>query len=97
MTVEQYWHGDPKLLEAYYKTYLEGLHQDAHIYGYYQFIAVSTALSNAFREKGKKAIPYLEKPIEIFKERKTKAQVQSDNRRAFKHQASWVNALSNNK
>lgn len=97
MTVEQYWHGDPKLLEAYYKTWLEGEHQKAHIQGYYVNIAVSTALSNAFREKGKKAIPYMEKPIEVFKERKTKEQVEKDNRRAFKHQASWVNALSNNK
>lgn len=97
MTYEQYWHGEPNLLGIYYKSYMQKLHQEAHIYGYYQFVAVSTALSNAIREKGKKAIPYMEKPIEVFKERKTKAQVESDNRRAFKHQASWVNALSNNK
>lgn len=97
MTIEQYWHEQPMLLWIYHKAYMQKIHQEAHLMGFYQYQAVSIALSNAFREKGKKPIPYLEKPIEIFKERKTKEQVEKDNRRAFKNQASWVNALSNNK
>lgn len=97
MTADEYWHGEPKLLEAYYKTYMESLHQEAHIHGYYQFIAVSTALSNAFREKGKKPVSYIEKPIDIFKKKVSKQEVDNENRRAFNYQANWLNALSNNK
>lgn len=101
MTYEQYWHGEPNLLGIYYKAYMQKLHQEAHAYGYYQFVAVSTALSNAFREKGKKPISYLEKPLitaeSYNKKQITKENVNQENRRGLQYQNNWLNALSANK
>lgn len=101
MTEEQYWHGEPKLLEAYYKTWLESEHQKAHIQGYYYFVAISTALSNAFREKNKKVIPYMEKPL-ITAENWNKKKITQENldeeyKKELNYQIDWVNRLSNNK
>lgn len=97
MTEDEYWNKDPRLLEAFYKTYMEELHREAHIYGYYNFVALTTALSNAFRDKGKKPIPYMEKPIEVFKEKLTKEKAQMEYRKAVNYQNNWLNALSANK
>lgn len=101
MTDEQYWHGEPDLLQRYYEVYMQRIHQEAHLYGYYQYIAVSTALSNAFREKGKKVIPYIEKPLiteEYWNKKKiTEENIDEEYKRGLNYQIDWVNALSNNK
>ena len=97
MTYHQFWYEEPKLLESYQKAYYRKLHEEAHIYGYYYFIGVSTALANAFRKKGEKAQEYIQKPIEVFKKRQSKQEVQREYERGRNYQMNWVNALSSNK
>ena len=66
MTYEQFWDGKPEIAVAYRrKLEIEGVRADelAWLHGEYVFIAVSTALSNAFRGKGKPPIEYLKKPL----------------------------------
>lgn len=94
MTYHQFWYEEPKLLESYQKAYYRKLHEEAHIYGYYDFIGVSTALSNAFRKKGEKAHEYIQKPIEVFKkkEKENTARVKFEQGRNY--QMSWVNSLA---
>ena len=66
MTEEQFWHGDLRLLQVYQKSYYRNLYYQAYISGFYNNIAVSVSLGNAFRKKGQKPIAYPEKPIDPF-------------------------------
>lgn len=95
MTVEQFWHSDPMLLKVYEKAYLRRLHTEAHAQGFYGFVALSTALGNAFRKKGEKAREYPRKPEDPFKEKATKKTLYKARERA-KAQISWLNSMSNN-
>lgn len=95
MTVEQFWHSEPDLIIAYHKAYYRRLHTEAHAQGFYGFVAVSTALSNAFRKKGEKSHDYMQKPIDPFKEKATKKTLHKARERA-KAQISWLNSMSNN-
>ena len=66
MTYDEFWNGTPRMTEAYRKAH--ELKQDEEnfrlwLQGKYNYIAVGTALSNEFREKGKKADDYLKEPI----------------------------------
>lgn len=58
MTIEQFWDGEPGLTR-YFRRKLEmedrRARETAWLNGYYDFVAVSTALANAFRGKGKRA------------------------------------------
>ena len=68
MTSEEFWHGDPLLAVAYRRMHLlqqDEANQKAWWQGYYNFVAVSTALQNRFRAKGKKAVPYIKEPLPI--------------------------------
>lgn len=70
------------MAEAYRKKH--NLDQDTMSFnlwlgGYYNFIAVETALANAFKEKGKKAEPYLKEPIPIRE--KTKEELEAEQER----------------
>lgn len=68
MTPEEYWHGDPLLPIYYRKAHIlkkDDANERMWLQGYYNYVAVATALQNGFREKGKKAEPYLKEPIRI--------------------------------
>lgn len=95
MTVEQFWHDDADLIIAYHKAYYRRLHTEAHAQGFYGFVALSTALGNAFRKKGEKAREYPRKPEDPFKEKATKKTLYKARERA-KAQISWLNSMSNN-
>lgn len=104
MTYEQYWHGDPNLLSIYYKSYMQKLHQEAHIYGYYQFKALESALYNTFSGMdGKQHTPieYLREPLitaESWNKKKiTQENLDEEYKKELNYQIDWVNALSNNK
>lgn len=97
MTIEQFWHDDPKLIYVYQKAYLNKLHQEAHTQGYYYFIGLTTALGNAFRKKGQKAEEYPKKPLYTSEKKRTEKDVETEYQRGLAYQVSWVNALSKNK
>ena len=92
MTYDEYWLGTPRMAEAFREKHI--LDQDRSNFelwlgGYYNYVAVSTALSNAFKDKGKKADDYLKEPIPIRK--KTSKELQAE---AERKQAELINKLN---
>lgn len=72
MSYEEYWHGDVWLAKDYRDAWeIEQKMRNYHAWlnGMYTYTAVSTALYNAFREKGKPAEKY---PTEPFGEAEEK-------------------------
>ena len=68
MTYDEFWYGTPQRCVTYRK--LHDIKQDETnfylwLQGFYNYTAVSTALSNAFKAKGKKADDYLKEPIRL--------------------------------
>jgi len=70
MSLNDFWYGDPYLAVIYrQKDRLEMERQNELLWlgGYYNCVAVSTALSNMhFDGKHHKVNPYMKKPIDIF-------------------------------
>lgn len=95
MTDYEFWHKDPNLIVAFHKEYYRRLHEEAHAQGFYGFVAVSTALSNAFRKKGEKSHDYMQKPIDPFKGEEIKRNLPKL-REKSKSKFSWLNSMSNN-
>lgn len=95
MTDYEFWHKDPNLIIAFHKEYYRRLHEEAHAQGFYGFVAVSTALSNAFRKKGEKSHDYMQKPIDPFKGEEIKRNLPKL-REKSRSKFSWLNSMSNN-
>lgn len=86
MTADEFWHSYPKEIKPYFKAQsIRWKMKDEEHYSMYLYFtnAIETALYNAFRGKGKKAIDHLQEPMlekyekehrELTKEEK-KAQV----------------------
>ena len=67
MTYEEFWYKDPTLAYWYRrKREAEDRRENerAWLYGRYEFVAVATALTNAFRKEGRPAIDYPKEPFE---------------------------------
>ena len=58
MTKDEFWKSDINTYYAYEKAYEETIHENAHIQGYYNFIALSTIFENLFANKGDKPKQY---------------------------------------
>ena len=81
MTYDDYWNGDPWMCRAYRKAYeikKDEFNANAWLQGFYNFVAVQTAVGNAFRDKGKRPHKYLEKPIEFHKKEKTVQEIRQE-------------------
>lgn len=64
MSKNEFWYGeDYKEYFLYEEAYYERLHETSHIQGYYNYIALSTTMSNMFKNKGDKGIEYPEMNI----------------------------------
>lgn len=58
MTKDEFWKSDISTYYAYEKAYEEKIHENNHIQGYYNFIALSTIFENLFAKKGDKPKQY---------------------------------------
>lgn len=68
MPREEFMYGEPSAFDDYELAYeFKHVHENqmAHLQGYYNYIAVSCALSSAFAGKGKKGEPYPTYPTPI--------------------------------
>ena len=68
MSYHEFWHGDYtqwKFWEEKHQRRLKEENEMLWLQGAYFFNAISTALANAFRERGKPPSSYLEEPIRI--------------------------------
>ena len=69
MTAAEFWDGDPWLAVAYQRAHdvtRQRQSEEMWFMGLYNFRAVSTAISNAFRAKGTRPQKYLEEPIRVI-------------------------------
>ena len=68
MSWHDYWYGDPRAFRYYREAEAkrqEALNDQAWLQGIYIYKAVSTALANAFAQKGTPPEPYLAAPIDL--------------------------------
>lgn len=93
MTAEQFWRDDPNLLLVYQKAYYKKLYEESYLFGFYNNIAFSVAFANAFREKGKKAIEYPNKPIDPFETSIKKEDLERHHRNLMANQVEWLKRL----
>lgn len=85
MTYEQYWHGDPLMVRAYYKAEQirqQRLSDEAWLQGAYFVKALDATVGNMFRNKGQKPAEYPAEPIRIAAEEKS-AEEQEEEDAAF--------------
>lgn len=104
MTLEQFWHGDPNLITIYQKAYNQKIHDEAFLQGWYNFEALSRALTNALSGldgKRHKPIQYLDKPLvnanDYYNKPVTEEELEDKYRAVANYQVDWLNKLSNNK
>mgnify|MGYP003336488723 CR=1 FL=1 len=74
MSHDQFWHGDPVLLEIYQRSYYRNVNYTAYINALYFNSAVEIALSNALRSKGQKykSFSKIVKYVDIFENEENK-------------------------
>ena len=68
MSYREFWHGDYtqwKFWEEEHQRRLKEENEMLWLQGAYFYNAISASLANAFREKGKPLVSYLEEPIRI--------------------------------
>lgn len=90
MTYYQFWHGDPWLAKTYREAYVERRKEQNTrdwLQGAYIYNAVATAIGNAFRKKGAKALNYLEEPFQIFPLTKEEREAKEAKENAIIHAA----------
>lgn len=101
MTPDQYWKGDPYLVQVYRKLKLserENRNAEAWWQGYYFYQALDVIAFNLTREKGKQAENYPDKPLRItpLTEEEKRAKAQEERNKAiqfFKQKADeWSKA-----
>ena len=81
MTYEEYWQGNPSMAVAFREAYkIRKDEEDAMAWsqGAYFYEAVSTALYNAFLEKGKRTKPYREHPFRWKEPEKSVEQIRDE-------------------
>lgn len=62
-SVDEFWNGDPMLLYAYQKAYVNKIHKQSHIQGMYNFVAFSYSIANSFKKRTDKPIEYPKEDI----------------------------------
>ena len=93
MPLNEFWHGDMRLLSAYQKAYYRDVSFRSWNEGQYNSAAFGVVISNAFSQKGKKAAEYPEwkDPIEkISKPKVTKENAELEYRKQQASQQSWL-------
>ena len=93
MTYDEFWNGTPRMTEAYRKAHelkQDEMNFSLWLQGYYDYVAVGTALSNAFKDRGKKADEYLKEPIRL--RQKTKKELEAEQERKNQEIIAKLNA-----
>lgn len=93
MSVEEFWHKDKKLYNAYQKAYYIGLHEKSWLDGFYFNVALCNLAGNIFRKKGTKALEYPDKPLNPFDkkpDRVTKENLEEKFRELMSNSSNWL-------
>lgn len=95
MPLNEFWHGDMRLLEVYQKAYIRDSSYKAWLNGNYNMVAHSLSLSNAFANKGEKTKEYPQWKDQISQYSRTKITKESREIEARKEQLRQNAWLSN--
>lgn len=93
MPLDEFWHGDMRLLEVYQKAYFRDKSYTAWLQGQYNQVAYGVVMSNAFAKKGSKQAEYPQwkDPFEKFNKPKiTKDNLEYEFRKQQSMQQSWL-------
>lgn len=93
MTLDEFWHGDMRLLEVYQKAYYRNISYSAWLQGQYNQIAYSIVMANAFAKKGAKKVEYPQwtDPMAKFNKPKiTKDNLEYEFRKQQAEQQAWL-------
>ena len=94
MTYEEFWNGDPSLAVVYRrKRVLEDkrFNEQAWLQGEYTYVAVATALQNAFRKKGTEAVQYLKEPFKVGED--TETEKERKRKKAFDDSIAFIEKM----
>ena len=74
MPLDEFWHGDMRLLSVYQKAYMRNKTYSAWVNGQYDYAAFSVAMANAFAKKGQSKVEYpkYDDPVEKYEKPKRK-------------------------
>lgn len=93
MSVEDFWHKDKRLFNAYQKSYYTGLHEKSWLDGLYFNVALCNLAGNIFAKKGAKALEYPQKPYNPFEkkpEKITKENLEDKFRELMFNNSNWL-------
>lgn len=93
MTLDEFWHGDMRLLEVAQKAYYRDRSYNAWLQGQFNSVGFSVVLSNAFAKKGAKKAEYPEwkDPFDKLSKPKIKKEnVEYEFRKAQAEQNAWL-------
>lgn len=98
MPLDEFWHGDMRLLEVYQKAYTRNVSYTAWLSGHYTMVAHSLALSNAFARKGAKQeeYPQWKDPIgQMSKPKITEDNIEEQHRNLQCRQVAFIASIIN--
>ncbi len=93
MPLNEFWHGDIRLLGVYQKAYMREKSYNAWVQGQYNLVAFSTVMANAFAKKGdeKAEYPNWTDPMAKFEKPKiTKDNLEEEFRKQQANEAIWL-------
>lgn len=96
MPLDEFWHGDMRLLQVYQKAYMRDKSYTAWLNGNYTMVAHSLSLSNAFAKKGEKTkeFPQWKDPIEkMDKPKITKDNLEEEFRKQQCRQSAFISDM----
>lgn len=95
MTEEQFWRGDPHLVEAYKKAQRlreERKNQELWLQGVYFYKALSVVISNAFGGKNHTRQKYFEEPLDLHPEETTARKQAEAKQKVVDYLNAWKSA-----
>lgn len=93
MSVEEFWHKDKRLYDAYQKAYYRRTYEQSWCIGNYVNIAINNLAGNIFAKKGAKALEYPEMPHDPFEkkpEKITKENIEEKFRELMFNNSNWL-------
>lgn len=93
MPLDEFWHGDLRLLDVYQKAYYRNVSYTAWVQGQYNQVAYGVVLANSFAKKGAKREEYPKwvDPMQKFNKPKiTKENIEQEFRKEQATQQAWL-------
>lgn len=100
MPVDEFWHGDPQLLNSYKKAYESKIYTESWLFGLYNNLALCDFGNKFLKFKGrdKKELHYPDKPKSVFekpKEKITVENIEEKHRSLMQRNNEWIKGLIN--